>query len=214
MSRSVFIESQPSADPVPEGAERGCHGSPEWAGRFSKWSPPAWPTLTFSPPPQSNNNRGAVRSLGPGTWELLKTLQTQVTLDFWQIRKGSFLLQCRLSFPLPTSYSEGGKKFIKDSLEERKKTGRKHIQFLVQLDGADGPVFAEWPQLQTEACSIKGLEMGRPWVGHSSPPKELSQLPSRTPSWSAKSMWDTASKQVGRDKGLSVLVAWRTRLSH
>ena len=56
-----------------------------------------------------------------------------------------------------------------------------------------------WPQLQEEAPATKAMEVGGGW--HSSPPKELSQLPSRIPSRSSKkSMWGRPSKRVGGTK--------------
>lgn len=77
MSRSAFLKYWFFTDPVAMAAWSGWVDSASGAFLPGQHSDAAHP-------PESNNNGRVERSPGPETWELLKTLQIQVTLDFWQ----------------------------------------------------------------------------------------------------------------------------------
>lgn len=81
-----------------------------------------------------------------------------------------------------------------------------------------GPRCVARLQEEAQARSVKGMEMSGPrWAAPPRPrlpPRELSQLPQgHLPSRrSKKSKWGQALKTSYRDKGLSMLLAQRTRL--
>lgn len=65
--------------------------------------------------PESNNHGTPVRSSGTGTWDLLKTLQSQVTLNFWQTREEE------LPAPMQVFLSFTYKLFLENKFLKRKK---------------------------------------------------------------------------------------------
>lgn len=138
---------------------------PAAVGMFIRRSPPAQPTLETRPTSQGvraecQNNRWAVKNPAQ-YWGVIRHTSDPSDPGLRADTTGELSAPVEIFFPLPTSYSKK-KKFIKDSLEERMKRGRKCIQPLVQLDGEAGQGSSPQPQLQEEGPCIKAMETGGP----------------------------------------------------